>query len=87
MLPGGYDTKANRVDAAAEAKPARMRGAGKSALYNTSFDIINGGPQLNAAGGFESFAASNYQQPDWRKEGNMGSVRRRHMAASGAMPR
>jgi hypothetical protein len=47
MEPGGYDSKSSQLDAVSSAaKPER--GAGKANGYNTSYDILNGGPMLNA---------------------------------------
>jgi len=81
MLPGGYDTKASRVDEAAAAAPVE-RGAGKPNFYATQYDIINSGPMFNATGAYESYPAAN-SGVDWHHSGNAGSVRRRHMAAGG----
>lgn len=84
MVAGGYDSKSSQLDAAA-VQAAPERGAGKANHYNTSYDIINSGPLLNATGAYENFPAANSGK-NQHHSGNDGPVRRRHMFASGAAP-
>ena len=85
-VPGMYRSSqrsalANPDEARRNAKPAvRKMGnvaAGTAVTYATTYDIINGGAQLNAAGAFENFAAA--------KKIDTMRVERIEMAAAGAV--